>query len=113
MFRLLAVTLLVVLPVISSTSCSLSHTANAIDITNYKLCLLQERIQGLENRLNGVGTCIDKYTAWTGRSNAMIMNLDRHYLVCPSKYFLVSFRFQRQGSAYNSNVRYAYRCCKI
>ncbi|KAM7430383.1 hypothetical protein ABFA07_018879 [Porites harrisoni] len=107
MFRLLAVTLLFVLPVISHYSC---WWESGID---KKVCLLQERVEKLESRLNSGRTCIRKYTTWTGRSDAKIMNLDRHHLDCPSKYSLVSFRFQRAGLSPYSNVRYTYRCCRI
>ena len=58
-------------------------------------------------------SCYDKYTGWTGRSDARIMNLDRHNLDCPKPYFLARFQLKRSGYENHSNVRYEYRCCKV
>lgn len=68
----------------------------------------------IKSRLSSPGvSCYDKYTGWTGRSDARIMNLDRHNLDCPKPYFLARFQLKRSGYENHSNVRYEYRCCKV
>lgn len=71
-------------------------------------------ITGIKSRLSSPGvSCYNKYTGWTGRSDARIMNLDRHNLDCPKPYFLARFQLKRSGYENHSNVRYEYRCCKV
>lgn len=70
--------------------------------------------QGIRSRLNNPSVyCYNDETTWTGRSDARIMNLDRHNLECPKPYFLARFQLKRSGYENHSNVRYEYRCCKV
>lgn len=87
-----------------------------LDISNLKTKIsdLETKIQGLTNRLNSARVqCQDKTTPWNARSDAAIMNLDRHNVQCPPSYFLSRFQLVRIGDYNSANVRYNYRCCKF
>lgn len=99
----------------------LSSKVESLDTQIQELKKISSRVNSLDTQIQNLNrklssrsvSCYDKYTGWTGRSDARIMNLDRHNLDCPRPYFLARFQLKRSGWENHSNVRYEYRCCKV